>query len=94
MVADARQAGLPLRAVVADSLYGEHREFKRVLRPAGYGPDRPTRLVAATTDPGRLLASSTWYLVTNLPLASTDLGEVVRIYGLRQWWASHGGLWV
>jgi hypothetical protein len=150
LVTAAREAGLPFRAVVADSLYGEHREFKRVLRQAGvpyvlalrashgvwaaeqeahsppeaaerlrwtdadhpgdwtpiqrrfragpdqtwwaadlrlagYGPDRSTRLVAATTDPGRLPGSSTWYLVTNLPLSSTDLGEVVRIYGLRQW---------
>ena len=35
LVTAARQAGLPFRAVVADSLYGEHREFKRVLRQAG-----------------------------------------------------------
>jgi hypothetical protein len=34
-VTAARQAGLLFRAVVADSLYGEHREFTRVLRQAG-----------------------------------------------------------
>jgi hypothetical protein len=66
------------------------------LRLPGYGPDQTTRLVAATTDPARLPAASTWYVVTNLPLpgtrcaeesafASADLAEIVRLYGLRQW---------
>ena len=36
-------------------------------RLAGYGPDRRTRLVVATTDPATLPARSTGYLVTNLP---------------------------
>jgi hypothetical protein len=63
---------------------------------AGYGPDRATRLVVATTDPATLPAQSTWYLATNLPcpgspqaadspLAPADLAEVVRLYGLRNW---------
>ncbi len=63
---------------------------------AGYGPDQPTRLVVATTDPATLPAVSTWYLVTNLPrpgspraaegtVAPADLAEVVRLYGLRNW---------
>ena len=62
----------------------------------GYGPDRPTRMIVATTDPATLPAISTWYLVTNLPrpgapqavdspLAPADLAEVVRLYGLRNW---------
>lgn len=62
----------------------------------GYGPDQSTRLVAATTDPEKLPAASTWYVLTNLPLPDTphaaqsafepaDLAEVVRLYGLRQW---------
>lgn len=62
----------------------------------GYGPDQSTRLVAATTDPERLPAASTWYVLTNLPLPGTphaeesafepaDLAEVVRLYGLRMW---------
>src|SRR5207245_1104354 len=34
---------------------------------AGYGPDQPTRLVVATTDPATLPEQSTWYLATNLP---------------------------
>ncbi len=66
------------------------------LELAGYGPRSHTRLVAATTDPATLPAASTWYLVTNLPhpeqasatesaLASADLAEIVRLYGLRQW---------
>ena len=53
-------------------------------------------MIAATTDPATLPAISTWYLVTNLPrpgspqvedalLASADLAEVVRLYGLRNW---------
>jgi hypothetical protein len=62
-----------------------------------YGPDRSHRLVVATSDPRTLPKASTWYLVTNLPLAGTsrasnhpalpaaDLTEVVRLYGLRQW---------
>jgi SRSO17 transposase len=62
----------------------------------GYGPDKLTRLVAATTDPGTLPDVSTWYLSTNLPrpgspraeewpVAPADLAEVVRLYGLRNW---------
>lgn len=61
-----------------------------------YGPDRPMRLVAATTDPATLPLNSSWYLITNLPrpgappadeggVAPADLAEVVRLYGLRQW---------
>jgi SRSO17 transposase len=34
LVPAARAAGIPLRAVVADSLYGEHPEFTRTLWPA------------------------------------------------------------
>jgi len=63
---------------------------------AGAGPDQPTRLVVATTDPATLPAASTWYLTTNLPrpgspraagspLPPADLTEVVRLYGLRMW---------
>src|SRR5437870_9002470 len=63
---------------------------------AGYGPDQPTRLVVATSDPGALPEVSTWYLATNLPrpgspraaegaLAPAELAEVVRLYGLRNW---------
>jgi hypothetical protein len=62
----------------------------------GYGPDHPTRLIVATTDPATLPALSTWYLITNLPrrsrgpeadavAAPADLAEVVRLYGLRNW---------
>jgi hypothetical protein len=65
-------------------------------RLAGYGPDRSTRLVVATTDPATLPPRSTWYLVTNLPrpgapraaaspFAAAGLAEVVRLYGLRAW---------
>src|SRR5947207_7496731 len=62
----------------------------------GYGPDKTTRLVVATTDPAALPEVSTWYLATNLPrpgspqadegaVAPADLAEVVRLYGLRNW---------
>ena len=56
-----------------------------------WGPDRPLRLVIASTDPGRLPGHSTWYLLTNLPRPATrraqqaELTEVVRLYGLRNW---------
>jgi hypothetical protein len=63
---------------------------------AGYGPDRPVRLVVVTTDPATLPVTSTWYLATNLPhpeapgaadspAPPADLAEVVRVYGLRHW---------
>jgi SRSO17 transposase len=63
---------------------------------AHYAPEKPTRLVVATTDPERLPAQSTWYLLTNLPapgspqaaawpVAPAHLEEVVRLYGLRHW---------
>ena len=58
------------------------------------GPDKALRAVIATTDPERLPDSSTGYLVTNLAapgsprakqsaLAPADLGQIVRLYGLR-----------
>lgn len=159
----ARGAGIPFRAVVADSLYGENAELVRALwqtqvpyvlalKPShgvwdaeeaahspqeaaarlvwhdadhpgdwtavmrhfrdgheetwwaadvtlrGYGVRHLHRLVVATTDPVRLPAASTWYLVTNLPLpgsaralqapralGTASLEEVVRLYGLRMW---------
>jgi len=61
-----------------------------------WGPDEAVRLVVATSDPGRLPAHSTWYLLTNRPRPGgpraadspypvADLAEVVRCYGLRNW---------
>ena len=47
--------------------------------------------MVATTDPGRLPGHSSWYLLTNLPRPrsrrsqQTNLAEVVRLYGLRNW---------
>ncbi|CAN5472089.1 IS701 family transposase [soil metagenome] len=51
----------------------------------GYGPDKPVRAVCATTDRRALPALSTWYLTTNLSRQQAPLGEVVRLYGLRNW---------
>jgi hypothetical protein len=75
-----------------------HREtwWAAGLTLAGYGPDKSTRLVAATTDPATLPDASSWYLATNLPrpgspradgwpVSPADLAEVVRLYGLRNW---------
>jgi len=61
-----------------------------------YGPQRPVRRLVATTDPGRLPATSSWYLETNLPapgskqakqspLGAASIAEVVGLYGLRGW---------
>jgi SRSO17 transposase len=61
-----------------------------------YGPDKPERVVIATTDPFTLPDLTTFYLVTNLPapgspraqaseLAAASLQEVVHLYGLRMW---------
>jgi hypothetical protein len=57
----------------------------------GWGPDRPLRLVVASTDPARLPGHSTWYLLTNLARPATrraqqaELADIVRLYGLRNW---------
>jgi DDE superfamily endonuclease len=63
---------------------------------AGWGPERPTRLVVASSDPARLPDKTTWYLATNLPRPESpraadsphppaDLAELVRLYGIRHW---------
>jgi hypothetical protein len=75
-----------------------HQETWWVLEgiAAPFGPEKPQRLVIATTDPSTLPELSTWYLVTNLPAPGSkraqqsehtpaDLTEVVRLYGLRVW---------
>jgi SRSO17 transposase len=75
-----------------------HREtwWAAALRLVGLGWDQQLRLVAVTTDPARLPADRTWYLLTNLPhpdgphvvtspIAPADLAEVARLYGLRAW---------
>jgi hypothetical protein len=64
------------------------------IRP--FGPDKPERVVVATTDPATLPDLSTFYLITNLPapgspraqeyeFATAGVEEVVRLYGLRMW---------
>ena len=150
VVDQARAQDWPLRAVVADCLYGEHHGFTAGLVQRGvpyvvavkpshswwapvdamgaawevaaqggwegperpgdwipverhfrdghttiwwalegaagpYGPARPRRLVIATSDPATLPEAATWYLTTTLPQAEADLGEIVRLYGLRTW---------
>jgi hypothetical protein len=61
-----------------------------------YGPQKPKRLVLATTDPANLPGLSTWYLRTDIPapgsgraeeseIAPAGVAEVVRLYGLRMW---------
>jgi DDE superfamily endonuclease len=64
------------------------------IRP--FGPDKPERVMVATTDPATLPDLSTFYLITNLPapesqraqdseLVAASVEEVVRLYGLRMW---------
>jgi hypothetical protein len=75
-----------------------HREtwWAADLRLVGLAWDKELRLVAVTTDPTRLPADSTWYLLTNLPhpdaphaatspFIPATLAEVARLYGLRTW---------
>ncbi len=75
-----------------------HREtwWAADLRLAGMAVEQALRLVAVTTDPARLPADSTWYLLTNLPhpdaphaatspFTPADLTEIARLYGLRTW---------
>lgn len=64
------------------------------IRP--FGPDKPERVVIATTDPATLPDLTTFYLITNLPAPGSsrvqesefvvaNVEEVVRLYGLRMW---------
>jgi SRSO17 transposase len=75
-----------------------HREtwWAADLRLVGLGWDQALRLVAVTSDPARLPADSTWYLLTNLPhpaaphaattpFTPATLAEIARLYGLRMW---------
>jgi hypothetical protein len=61
-----------------------------------YGPHKQHRAIVATTDPVTLPATSTMYLITNLPhpehaeghwsgLSPATLEEIVWLYGLRMW---------
>ncbi len=61
-----------------------------------HGPEKPRRLIVATTDPATLPNLTSWYLATNIPapgskraehseLDAADLAEVVRLYALRSW---------
>ncbi|OGB35315.1 MAG: hypothetical protein A3F78_11735 [Burkholderiales bacterium RIFCSPLOWO2_12_FULL_61_40] len=50
-----------------------------------YGPDKPVRAICATTDRRALPILSTWFLTTNLSPEQAPLGEIVRLYGLRNW---------
>jgi hypothetical protein len=61
-----------------------------------YGPNKTVRALVVTTDPAQLPELSTWYLISNLPVPSSDrattsrlatasLEEVVWLYGLRMW---------
>lgn len=73
---------------------GLYRTLPDITDP--YSPQRRERAVIATTDPTTLPEHTTWYLVTNLPTPDTararggarrsaDLGEVMQLYGLRNW---------
>ena len=75
-----------------------HREtwWAADLRLAGMAAEKALRLVVVTTDPARLPADSTWYLLTNLPhpdapraatspFTPATLAEIARLYGLRTW---------
>jgi SRSO17 transposase len=150
LIEEARAAGVPFRAVVADCVYGENPKLEGRLRAARiryvlalrprhgtwqvvddpahppaftpaeaaarlplerwqrlvltdshrrplvryvaelelgpcYGPDRGTRLIAATADPKALKPESTWFMAANLSVAEADTAEVYRIYRLRDW---------
>lgn len=85
---DAAQA-LPLRAwkKVVRRFRGGHTErwWAAELTLFDYGPANPVRAICATTDRRELPALSTWYLTTNLSREQAPLGEIVRLYGLRNW---------
>ena len=80
---------LPLRAwqPVTRRLRDGHtaRWWATELTLFGYGPDKPVRAVRATTDRRVLPGLSTWYLTNNVPPEQAPLGDIVRLYGLRNW---------
>ncbi|GAA4228514.1 hypothetical protein GCM10023075_33970 [Streptosporangium album] len=100
LVERARAAGIPSRAHP-----GRWRPVRRRYRDGHtatwwaieltlgrYGPDRPHRLIVASSDPTTLPVTGTFYLTTNLPrrprrsaLPVAGLAEIVRLYGLRGW---------
>lgn len=51
----------------------------------GYGPANRAKAICATTDRRALPALPTCYLSTNLSPEQAPLGEIVRLYGLRNW---------
>jgi hypothetical protein len=54
----------------------------------GWGPDRPLRLMVATTDPANLPGHSSWYLLTNLPRPTSgraQQADLANIVALRNW---------
>lgn len=50
-----------------------------------YGPDQGVRLIAATDDPTKLKAETTWYMATNLTTEQASAAEVYQVYSLRDW---------
>lgn len=61
-----------------------------------FSPEKPRRLVVASTDPATLPSLTSWYLATNLPAPGSERAqysdleaagpvEVVRLYALRTW---------
>lgn len=50
-----------------------------------YGPDQEVRLIAATDDPTKLKAESTWYMATNLTTEQASAAQVYQVYSLRDW---------
>jgi SRSO17 transposase len=53
--------------------------------PPYYGPERPTRLIAASADPSTLKPDATWYMTTTVPLAQATARQVYERYRLRDW---------
>jgi len=82
---------------VERSFRAGHSETGWVLESVAgpYGPEKPQRALVATTNPRTRPSLSTGSLVTNLPVpgtaqaarsafATTDVTEIVRLYGVRQ----------
>jgi SRSO17 transposase len=50
-----------------------------------YGPAQPVRLIAATDDPSKLKAETTWYMTTNCTRDEAGPAVVYHRYCLRDW---------
>jgi SRSO17 transposase len=66
-----------------DRIFSDGSKQTRYIREVIFGKRRETQYWLITTDPDKLPANSTWYVMTKIP--GVKFKEVGNIYGLRNW---------